>query len=197
MNSADSPQEASAALSTPPQISPDRAARRARLRDFQTHLVDRMHAARSGADAHVNQLAVVIGGSRFLLDLTEAGEITTVGAITGVPLTADWFLGLSNLRGNLISVVDLARFQGQASTVIDKDCRIVAFAPALGFNCGLLVSRVLGLRNIAGMTLKNPAPVADNSPWLARHYVDQEAQDWTGLDLSLITQDSRFLHVGS
>ena len=114
-----------------------------------------------------------------------------------MPLTADWFLGLTNLRGNLISVVDLARFQGQAATVIDKDSRVVAFAPALGFNCGLLVSRVLGLRNIAGMTLRNPAPVADNAPWLARHYVDREAQEWTGLDLSLIAQDSRFLHVGS
>jgi twitching motility protein PilI len=197
MDRAESSQEASAALSRTPQLAPDRAARRARLRDFQTHLVDRMHAARSGADAHVNRLAVVIGGSRFLLDLTQAGEITTVGAITGVPLTADWFLGLSNLRGNLISVVDLARFQGRDATVIDKDCRIVAFAPALGFNCGLLVSRVLGLRNIDAMTLKNPAPGADNPAWLARHYADQEAQDWTELDLSLITQDSRFLHVGS
>jgi len=167
------------------------------MRDFQTHLVDRMHAARSGADVHVNQLAVVIGGSRFLLELTQAGEVTTVGAITSVPLTADWFLGLYNLRGNLISVVDLARFQGQDATVIDKDSRIVAFAPELGFNCGLLVSRVMGLRNVAGMTLKNPATATDNPPWLARHYVDQEAQDWTELDLSLITQDSRFLHVGS
>ena len=167
------------------------------MRDFQTHLVDRMHAARSSADTHVNQLAVVIGGSRFLLDLTQAGEIATVGAITRVPLTADWFLGLSNLRGNLISIIDLARFQGQDATVIEKDSRVVAFAPALGFNCGLLVSRVLGLRNVGAMTLKNSAGNADNPPWLARHYVDQEAQDWTELDLSLITQDSRFLHVGS
>jgi twitching motility protein PilI len=167
------------------------------MRDFQTHLVDRMHAARSGEEVHVNQLAVVIGGSRFLLDLTQAGEIATIGAITRVPLTADWFLGLSNLRGNLIGIIDLARFQGQEATVVDKDSRVVAFAPALGFNCGLLVSRVLGLRNIAGMTLKNPAPDADNPAWMARHHVDLEAQDWTGLDLSLITQDSRFLHVGA
>jgi len=167
------------------------------MRDFQTHLVDRMHAARSGGDAHVNQLAVVIGGSRFLLDLTQAGEIATIGAITRVPLTADWFLGLSNLRGNLISIIDLARFHGHGATVIEKECRVVAFAPALGFNCGLLVSRVLGLRNIAGMTLKNPVPDADNPPWLARHHVDFEAQDWTELDLSLITQDSRFLHVSA
>jgi twitching motility protein PilI len=193
MTSAVSPQEAPRTAPT----APDRAARRARMRDFQTHLVDRMHAARSGADAQANHLAVVIGGCRFLLDLKQAGEITTVGAITAVPLTADWFLGLSNLRGNLISIVDLARFQGQAATAIDKDCRVVAFAPALGFNCGLLVSRVLGLRNSADMSLKNLAPAADNPAWLARHYVDQEAQDWAELDLSLITQDSRFLHVGS
>lgn len=179
------------------QNAPDRAARRARMRDFQAHLVDRMHAARSGADVHVNQLAVVIGGRRFLLDLTQAGEITTVGAITGVPLTADWFLGLSNLRGNLISVVDLARFQGQEATVIEKDCRVVAFAPALGFNCGLLVSRVLGLRSSADMALKNLAPAADNPAWMTRQYVDQDAQDWAELDLSLITQDPRFLHVAS
>jgi twitching motility protein PilI len=197
MDSAESYREASAALPRTPQTSPDRAARRARMRDFQTHLIDRMHAARSGADTHVNQLAVIIGGSRFLLDLTQAGEIATMGAITRVPLTADWFLGLSNLRGNLVSIIDMARFQGKDATVIDKESRLVAFAPALGFNCGLLVSRVLGLRNIAGMTLKNPAPATDNPPWLARHYVDQEAQDWTELDLSLITQDSRFLHVGS
>ena len=181
----------------PPQQAPDRAARRARMRDFQTHLVDRMQAARSGADLHVNQLAVVLGGRHFLLDLTQAGEVTTVGAITPVPLTADWFLGLSNLRGNLISIIDLARFQGQEPTVVEKDSRVVAFAPALGFNCGLLVSRVLGLRNVAEMTLKNAAPAADKPAWLARQYVDHEAQDWTELDLSLITQDSRFLHVGS
>ena len=180
-----------------PQNAPDRAARRARMRDFQAHLVDRMHAARSGADAHVNQLAVVIGGRRFLLDLTQAGEITTVGAITRVPLTADWFLGLSNLRGNLISVVDMARFQGQDATVIEKDCRVVAFAPVLGFNCGLLVSRVLGLRSSADMTLKNLAPAADNPAWMTRQYVDQDAQYWAELDLSLITQDPRFLHVAS
>jgi twitching motility protein PilI len=177
--------------------APDRAARRARLRDYQAHLVDRMRAARSGAGSHVNQLAVVIGGSRFLLDLKQAGEIMTIAPIMPVPLTRDWFLGLSSVRGNLIGIIDLALFQGQGPTTIDKDSRIVAFAPALGFNCGLLVSRVLGLRSSVDMTLKNQPVLADNSSWLARQYVDREAQDWTELDLSLITQDSRFLHVGS
>jgi len=139
----------------------------------------------------------MIGGSRFLLNLKQAGEIMTIGPITPVPLTKDWFLGLSNVRGDLIGIIDLALFEGRGPTIIDKDSRIVAFAPALGFNCGLLVSRVFGLRSSADMTLKNLDIPADNASWLARQYADREAQDWTELDLSLITQDSRFLHVGS
>ena len=173
----------------------DPAARRTRLREFQTQLVERMQAASSGAVAQASQLAVMVGQMRWLLNLQDAGEIVPVGAITKVPLTKDWFLGMANVRGNLISVIDLARFCGMPATPIDKDSRIVAFSPALSFNSGLLVSRVMGLRNAADM---QPDPVAepDAAPWAAQRYVDRESQAWTALDLSLIVQDQQFLHVG-
>ncbi len=90
----------------------DSAARRTRLREFQSQLLDRMQAARAGSDARISQLGVVMGGQRWLLDLTEASEILPVGAISPVPLTHDWYLGLTNLRGNLLSVIDFSRFWG-------------------------------------------------------------------------------------
>ncbi|WP_395823164.1 chemotaxis protein CheW [Collimonas sp.] len=111
------------------KVNPDADSRRTRLREFQSHLLERMQAARSGAQAQESQLGVLIRQSRWLLSLQEAGEIVAVDNISRVPLTHDWFLGLSNVRGNLISVIDFARFQGQALTQIDKECRIVAFAP--------------------------------------------------------------------
>jgi len=175
---------------------PDTTGRRTRLREFQSQLVERMQAARSGVDTRINQLGVMIGQDRWLLSLQEAGEIISVGAITAVPLTHDWFLGLSNIRGNLISVIDFARFQGQAPTAIDKDCRIVAFAPGLSFNSGLLVSRVLGLRNIAEMDLQPTEQNESGTSWAHRRFVDREAQVWMELNLSLVVQDSRFLQVG-
>lgn len=175
---------------------PDSVGRRTRLREFQAQLVERMQAARSGVDTRVNQLGVMIGRNRWLLNLQEAGEIVSVGSITQVPLTRDWFLGLANIRGNLISVVDFARFQGHAPTPIDKDSRIVAFAPALSFNSGLLVSRVMGLRNVAEMKLHSDAPAAAEGAWMAQRYVDNESQIWTELNLSLVVQDPQFLHVG-
>ena len=173
----------------------DSGLRRTRLREFQDQLLKKMQAVRTGADVRVSQLGVMIGQQRWLLSLQEAGEIVSVGTITKVPLTHDWFLGLTNIRGNLISVVDFARFQGQGVSAIDKESRIVAFAPSLSFNCGLVVSRVLGLRNIEDMV-----PQLDVEPgtmeWASRRFVDRDAQVWTELNLSLVVQDPLFLHVG-
>ena len=174
---------------------PDVGSRRTRLREFQTQLVERMQAARTGVDTRVSQLGVMIGQRRWLLSLQEAGEIVSVGAITKVPLTHDWFLGLSNIRGNLMSVIDFAQFQNQGATPIDKESRIVAFAPSLEFNCGLLVTRVLGLRNVADMQVQQDT--SGNAPqWSSQHFVDRDQHVWTELNLSLVVQDPQFLHVG-
>jgi twitching motility protein PilI len=174
---------------------PDRGARRTRLREFQAQLVERMQAARSGEQQHASQLGVVIGQMRWLLNLQEAGEIMSVGAITKVPLTQAWFLGLTTNRGNLISVIDFAAYLGGPPTHIDKESRIVSFAPALSFNSGLLVSRIMGLRNMSIMELQ-PMPQDSSPPWSRNRYVDQDAQVWTELSLSTIIQDPQFLHVG-
>lgn len=171
----------------------DTGTRRTRLREFQAQLVERMHAAAAGTGTQANHLGIMIGQSRWLLNLQEAGEIVSVSGITKVPLTQDWYLGLTNIRGNLVSVVDLARFGGMPATPVDKESRIIAFAPALAFNGGLLVSRVMGLRHIGDM---EEQAVVDASPWVAQTYVDRDSQVWKHLNLSLLVQDQQFLHVG-
>jgi twitching motility protein PilI len=179
----------------PNQISskPDSTVRRTRLREFQTQLVARMQTARSGEETRRNQLGVQIGDRRWLLDLHSAGEIVSVGAITKVPLTQPWFLGLTNIRGSLISVIDFAHFLGLPPTSIDKDSRIVAFASALSFNSSLLVDRILGLRNVADMQLQT---AAESGSLQGASYMDNDAHLWTELDLSHVVQDAQFLHVG-
>jgi len=174
----------------------DAGSRRTRLREFQAQLVERMQAASSGAQATTSRLGLVIGDSHWLLDLQEAGEIVAVGAISPVPLTRDWYIGLTNIRGNLVSVIDLARFLGMPATPIEKESRVVAFAPGLAFNCGLLVSRVLGLRNLAEMSAETAHPGEGRAQWAATTWRDRDSRVWTELKLSEIVQDPQFLHVG-
>jgi len=176
-------------------IEPDSSGRRTRLREFQAQLVERMQAVNSGAQAQAGQLGVLIGDKRWLLKLQEAGEIISVGQISKVPLTHAWFLGLTSIRGNLVSVIDLAQFLGQRPTPIDKESRIIAFAPSLSFNSGLLVSRVLGLRHAEEMELQEDE-ASGAAPWAARRYIDRDSQVWTELDLARIVHDPQFLQVG-
>ena len=105
-------------------------------------------------------------------------------AITVVPLTQPWYLGLANIRGNLISVIDLARYQLGAETAVSSESRIITFANGLGFNCGLLVSRVYGLRHAAGMEASGD------------RLRDADTNEWTSLDLAALVRDTKFLHVG-
>ena len=60
--------------------------------------------------------ACMIGAERYLLDLTQAGEIVPLAPLRAVPLTQPWYLGLANIRGNLVGVIDLARYLGAGDT---------------------------------------------------------------------------------
>lgn len=171
----------------------DAAARRTRLRQYQEQLLERMQAARTREGGAAHQLGVEIGGVRYLLELLEAGEIVPVPPLATVPLTQPWYLGLANVRGSLVGVIDLARYLGQdggaasaatASAPASSAQRLVTFGPALGFPCALLVTRVYGLRHAADMRTEDG------------RLVDADGNEWAPLALSALVRDERFLQVG-
>jgi twitching motility protein PilI len=177
---------------------PDGAERRSRLRQYQVQLLERMQAAKSGAAVSGRELGVLIGGQRCLLDLTQISEIVPPQPVAPVPLAQPWYQGLSNIRGNLTGIIDLARYRGDAASAsapAGAEGRYVTFAPGLSFNCALLVERVLGLRNLADMERSDDGG-ADTPPWCRQHYRDADAQHWTRIDLSLLVREARFLQVG-
>ncbi|MHA4867883.1 chemotaxis protein CheW [Duganella sp. PWIR1] len=160
--------------------------RRSRLRQYQVQLLERMQAAKTGATESGRELGVLIGGRLCLLDLTQISEIVPLQTPTPVPLTQDWYLGLVNLRGHLTGVIDLARYRQQdAGDAAPSERRLISFAPGLGFNCALLVGRVLGLRKLADME----AVETDQ-------FRDAEGQQWLRIDLAQLVREPRFVQVG-
>ncbi len=83
-------------------------ANREALRELQTRLAARLQAARVEGSSVSSWLAVESAGRRFLLPLGQSGEIFPWTGVQPVPYTQGWFLGVANLRGSLIGVVDLA-----------------------------------------------------------------------------------------
>lgn len=166
----------------------DPAARRTRLREYQEQLLERMQAAKGGGGAPIQQLGMQVGSTRYLLDLLEAGEIVSPVPLARVPLTLPWYLGLANVRGTLVGVIDLARYlreDGPPEGVANPgpSARLVTFAPTLGFNCALLADRVYGLRQAAGMQRDGEV------------LRDADDNAWTPLSLAALVREERFLHV--
>lgn len=160
--------------------------RRSRLRQYQVQLLERMQAAKSGATESGRELGVRIGGRLCLLDLTQISEIVPLQAATPVPLTQDWYLGLVNIRGHLTGVIDLARYwRHAAGDAAPSERRLISFAPGLGFNCALLVERVLGLHKLADMEAVD-----------AEQFRDAEGQQWLRIDLAQLVREPRFVQVG-
>jgi twitching motility protein PilI len=161
--------------------SPDR---RTRLREYQEQLLERMQDARTASAAPTNRLGVRIGAGHYLLDLLEVGEIVPAGALTRVPLTQPWYLGLANVRGNLVGVIDFASYLGEAPAVAPPSARMVTFASSLGVNCALLVARVFGLRDAAGMIQPDGT------------LRDLDGNEWVPLSLAALVRDERFMSIG-
>jgi twitching motility protein PilI len=171
------------------------------LKEFQARLNERLKEASAAPDLAA-RLGLMIGEQRWLVDLSEAGEIVPVpDAIVPVPLTRDWLLGLVNLRGALYTVVDLQRFAQLGSTAVGKESRLLALAARLNFNAAILVTRMLGLRNVASMRIEDGDADAAFGPqgrpeWIGRTLVDADGHRWHELDLGRLAAGSAFLMVG-
>ena len=168
-------------------------ARQISLREFQQGLAQRLREAQAEAEP-TSRLGVQAGSGNWLLKLDDAGEMLPLPEISGVPLTRPWYLGLANIRGVLSSVVDFAAFAGGEATVRTPDCRLLLIAERFQSFSGLLISRMLGLKNVQAMQLV-PEP-AKQRPWIAGAYRDEEGRMWHELDIGALVAHEDFLHVG-
>jgi twitching motility protein PilI len=136
---------------------------------------------------------VQAGKDNWLLKLDEAGEMLPLPEISGVPLTKPWYLGLANIRGVLESVVDFAAFAGGEATGRTPDCRLLLIAERFQSFSGLVISRMLGLKNVQTM---QPVQEPSSRPWIAGAFRDDEGRLWHELDIGSLVAHEDFLHVG-
>ena len=164
------------------------------LRDLQTRLADRLQAARTEPLAR-SWLAVECASRGFLFPLREAGEIFAIAPMVPVPHSHRWFLGVSNLRGHLHGVVDLAGFLGVKSGEAPRDqARLVGFNQSLDINCVLLVDRLSGLRSEEDLTRDADDGVA-RPAFAGARFRDSSERVWQELHLAELAGDESFLRI--
>jgi twitching motility protein PilI len=166
------------------------------LRSFQQELASRL-VSKTAAQVESSRLGLATGGEQWLIRLADAGEVITIPPVATVPLTKPWFLGVANIRGNLYTVIDFAGFLGRepVATGAAAQSRLVLFGPRAGeLRAGIVVQRVLGLRNLA--ELAPAAPPVDAPDWYGQRWMDADGGAWQEIDLARLAQNDAFLRVG-
>jgi purine-binding chemotaxis protein CheW len=71
-------------------------------------------------------LTFFVGGEEYAINILKVKEIIEYGTITAVPNTAPWIRGVTNLRGNVVPVIDLAvKFGLPASEASKFSCIVI------------------------------------------------------------------------
>jgi twitching motility protein PilI len=165
------------------------------LRSFQQELATRL-ASKTAAQVESSRLGLACAGAQWLIRLADAGEVTAVPPVADVPLTKPWFRGLANIRGNLYSVIDFSGFLGHGNVAASASNRLVLFGPRAGdLNAGIVVARVLGLRNLT--ELAPASAVAEAPSWYAQRWLDADGNAWQEIDLAKLAREPAFLQVGA
>jgi twitching motility protein PilI len=162
-------------------------ARRFSLREFQQNVLNRLQQ-REAAGGHASTLGIQVGKDYWLVEMGDISEVLPPPPLTPVPLTKSWYRGVSNIRGNLYSISDLAAYLGQPEVVQEGQNRVLLVNPKFAFNAGLLVTRVLGLRDAAGWQHTKSATGDD--------YQDEQGRTWHKLDIDRLLQQPEFLQIG-
>ncbi len=135
-----------------------------------------------------------IGDVRLACSIEDVSEFLPIPSFTPVPGTKPWILGLANVRGDLLTIIDLAWFLDGERTTVTMRTRLLA-ATLRGRPVGLLVDEVFGQRQFVSSEGKN-SRLARKSP--IRTYVHKQYRSgkevWQELDLDSLFSTAEFLN---
>lgn len=163
--------------------------KRFNLREFQQGVLDRLQAQVAGGSNRATTLGVQVADELWLVDMPDISEVMSPPPVTKVPLTKPWYCGVANVRGNLYSIVDLGVYYEGAAIPQEGQSRVLLVGQKFAFNAGLLVSRVLGLRNTTDWQV-----IEQNGETRLK---DGDGQEWRKLDMTQLLQQPEFLQIGA
>jgi twitching motility protein PilI len=135
-----------------------------------------------------------IGEERFVCPRDDVREVLVhPDSVTRVPGTKDWLIGLGNVRGQLLPVVDLSAFLGGGQTRVTRATRVIVVnhrdVPA-----GLMVDELLGFRRFAEEQRREELPPTIAS---CEHFLQgafhQDGRDWLAFSLLRLVESPQFL----
>jgi purine-binding chemotaxis protein CheW len=128
-------------------------------------------------------LSFQLGAEEYAVMVDDVREVLKLRDLTDVPNTPEYILGVTSLRGTMLTVIDLGLRLGLAPGVRDERARIIV-ASTDEEDVGLLVDRVTGVLKIMAEAIKPPPENVEQGAEFLRGIVRKEDRLVILLDLA-------------
>jgi len=137
----------------------------------------------------------VMDGKKYVAPLDEVSEILSVPVYTRLPGARSWMKGVANVRGRLMTVMDLSGFLEKNSPVQEKRRRLLVLDQD-DLYTGMTVDEVLGMQHFPIDEFVESLPVSDASvtPFVRGAY-RRDGEYWSVFSLTRLAEDPRFMQV--
>jgi len=103
-------------------------------------------------------IVFTLAETKYAVPLGSVIEMGRIPKITSVPLVPDWIKGVTNLRGDILSVIDLRSFLNIAPLDRIETGRMLVVRSGQGdVTAGLIVDQVKGLRELSDKGIVPPS----------------------------------------
>jgi twitching motility protein PilI len=134
---------------------------------------------------------------QLVAPLDEVLEVLPCPSYTWVPGTKPWVKGVANVRGNLITIIDLSEYFGKPPVHLDDRARLMVLSVP-GLHAGLLVHEVQGLRHFDEDTERQKLPPMEDP--VRAHMKGAFMRDdvlWGVFDMKSLAESDTFKHVAA
>lgn len=135
-------------------------------------------------------------GHRFVVPMGQISELMEVPSTTKLPGVQAWVLGLSNVRGRLLPLLDLARYMGGQIGSQRKAQRVLVLEME-GLFSGLVVDRAFGMQHFIADTFEdfNGELPERLGQYVKGTYRDSSGEPWCVFDMMALAEDPNFINA--
>ena len=140
--------------------------------------------------------AFAIEDLHFCLPFSSGYEIVPETGVQPLPMSRDWVRGMTNVRGEVYTVVDFARFIDRAPATLNRGASLLLL-PDRGLRSALLLENRINLKTFAQdlPRVENHRLGATVSPYLSAVVLEDETQ-WGVLDVAALSGADDFVNIG-
>lgn len=140
-------------------------------------------------------IVVELGSTSFGIPMDNVYEIQRVPRVTLLPGVPAWIQGVSNLRGNVVSVVDLRLLLGLETRETASTAQRLVVTQSLidDVDSGLIVDRVVGIRSYTKSQVQKPTASINSQiePYLTGVVDDDTLIALLDIDKLLLSEEFR------